>query len=59
MRSSNLNLTFFTDAADGALPERLRKNLRSARYFDVLVGYFLSSEFYNLYHSLEEVEKTR
>ncbi len=59
MLRSNLNLTFITNDADGSLPKRLMKILRSTRYFDVLVRYLDTSGFSNLYHSLENIEKTR
>lgn len=55
----NLDLTFFTNDENGSLLERFRRVLKTTRYFDVLVGYFRASGFYNLYRSLEDVEKIR
>ena len=57
--NDNLDLTFFTNDENGSLLERFRRVLKSTRYFDVLVGYFRASGFYNLYRSLEDVEKIR
>ncbi len=56
---TNLDLTFFTNDADGTLLDRFRRVLKTTRYFDVLVGYFRASGFYNLYQSLENIEKIR
>ncbi len=57
--NNNLDLTFFTNDENGSLLERFRRVLKTTRYFDVLVGYFRASGFFNLYQSLENVEKIR
>ncbi|MBN8544968.1 MAG: hypothetical protein J0L60_02445 [Ignavibacteria bacterium] len=54
-----LDLIFFTNDENGSLLDRFREVLRTTKYFDILVGYFRASEFYNLYESLEDVEKIR
>ena len=41
------------------LLDRFKSTLRDARFFDILVGYFRSSGFYQLYESIESLEKTR
>lgn len=54
------DLTFFTNQEGQSLMERFNKILKNnTQYFDVLVGYFRSSGFYNLYEALEGVEKIR
>jgi hypothetical protein len=53
------DLTFFTNEPDSTLLDRFRKTLKDVRYFDVLVGYFRTSGFFNLYQSLETIEKIR
>lgn len=57
--NNNLDLTFFTNDENGSLLERFKRVLKTTRYFDVLVGYFRASGFFNLYQSLENVEKIR
>lgn len=54
-----LDLTFFTNDENGSLLNRFKKVLKTTKYFDILVGYFRASGFYNLYDSLENVEKIR
>ncbi len=53
------DLTFFTNEPNAALVDRFKSTLRAVRYFDVLVGYFRTSGFYQLADSLESVEKIR
>lgn len=54
------DLTFFTNKEEQTLLDRFNKILRnSTQYFDVLVGYFRTSGFYNLYESMEDIEKIR
>jgi superfamily II DNA or RNA helicase len=56
----NNDLKFFTNEADSSLLDRFKKILENdTQFFDVLVGYFRSSGFYQLYPSLEGVEKVR
>lgn len=54
------DLTFFTNEAGQALGDRFNKIIKSnTKDFDVLVGYFRTSGFYQLYEALENVEKIR
>lgn len=54
------DLTFFTNQEGQSLLERFNKILKNnTQYFDILVGYFRSSGFYNLYEAMEEIEKIR
>lgn len=54
------DLKFFTNEPDASLLERFRKTLENnTQFFDALVGYFRSSGFFQLYRSLEDVEKVR
>ena len=51
--------TFFTNEPGYALLDRFKKTLKHVRYFDVLVGYFRTSGFYQLYESFEAIDKIR
>lgn len=51
--------TFFTNEPGYALIDRFRKTLKHVQYFDVLVGYFRTSGFYQLYESFESIDKIR
>ena len=54
------DLTFFTNAKGNTLLDRFKITLENnTQFFDVLVGYFRTSGFYQLYKSLEKVEKIR
>lgn len=53
------DLTFFTNEEGQSLLSRFKATLKDTQLFDVLVGYFRTSGFYQLYESLETVEKTR
>lgn len=54
------DLTFFTNKDGQTLLDRFNKILKnSTQYFDILVGYFRTSGFYNLYESMEDIEKIR
>ena len=53
------DLTFFTNEEGYTLLDRFKCTLKDTRLFDVLVGYFRSSGFYQLYESIESIEKTR
>lgn len=56
----NGDLTFFTNQGEDTLKDRFVRVLNSnTKYFDVLVGYFRTSGFHELYKNIEEVEKTR
>ncbi len=53
------DLTFFTNDKSHSLLDRFKATLVDTSFFDVLVGYFRSSGFYQLHDSIEPVEKTR
>jgi superfamily II DNA/RNA helicase/HKD family nuclease len=53
------DLTFFTNENGSSLLNRFKATLKDTQLFDVLVGYFRASGFYQLYESLEPVEKVR
>jgi len=54
------DLKFFTNEPDATLLSRFKKTLESnTQFFDVLVGYFRTSGFFQLYKSLENIEKIR
>ena len=56
---ANTDTKFFTNEPNNSLYDRFNKTLQSAKYFDVLVGYFRTSGFHLIYKSLENVEKIR
>ena len=59
-QNNNLNdLTFITNDGSGNLKDRFRSLVKDARFFDVLVGYFYTSGFYEVYEQLENTEKIR
>jgi len=53
------DLTFFTNEEGYTLLDRFRRTLQDTQFFDVLVGYFRSSGFNQLYESIEAIDKTR
>lgn len=53
------DLTFITNERNRNLLERFKVLIKDTRFFDVLVGYFYSSGFHRLHHSLETTEKIR
>lgn len=56
----NGDLTFFTNKDNDSLKDRFVRVLNSnTQFFDILVGYFRTSGFHELYESIEKVEKTR
>lgn len=59
MSGQQTDLTFFTNDKNQTLLDRFKATLADTRLFDVLVGYFRSSGFYQLYNSIESIEKTR
>ncbi len=59
MTAKNTDLTFFTNEENQNLLDRFKATLTDTQLFDVLVGYFRSSGFYQLYSSIEPIEKTR
>jgi superfamily II DNA/RNA helicase len=50
---------FFTNEAGLALIDRFKATLKDSKYFDILVGYFRLSGFYQLYDSFEKIDKIR
>ena len=59
MSKPDTDLTFFTNEENHTLLDRFKTTLKDTQLFDVLVGYFRSSGFYQLYSAIESVEKTR
>lgn len=59
MHEFDTDLTFFTNTEGQSLLDRFKATLRDTRFFDVLVGYFHSSGFYQLYQPIQSIEKTR
>ncbi|MBN8701921.1 MAG: helicase [Bacteroidetes bacterium] len=59
MNKIHTDLTFFTNEEGQTLLDRFRTTLKDTQYFDVLVGYFRSSGFYQLYESIEPIDKVR
>jgi hypothetical protein len=53
------DLTFFTNEPGATLLDRFVTVLQNAKYFDILVGYFRSSGFFQLYKFFENIEKIR
>ena len=53
------DLTFFTNTEPQTLADRFRSIFKEVKYFDILVGYFLSSVFSRLYKEMEQIEKIR
>ena len=53
------DLTFFTNEAGATLLDRFQRTLADVQYFDVLVGYFRTSGFHQLYDALESVDHIR
>ena len=51
--------TFFTNEPGYALIDRFKKTLDHVQYFDVLVGYFRTSGFFQLHESFESIDKIR
>lgn len=59
MSGNHSDLTFFTNDKNQTLLDRFKSTLADTQLFDVLVGYFRSSGFYQLYESIEPIDKTR
>ena len=59
MTNKDTDLTFFTNDKNQNLLDRFKATLADTALFDVLVGYFRSSGFYQLYESIEPIERTR
>ncbi len=58
-RERYFSLTGFTNEPGSTLLDRFRKTLKDVKYFDILVGFFRTSGFFNLYQSFETIEKIR
>ncbi len=56
---SGSDLTFFTNEPGHTLLDRFKTTLKDTRLFDVIVGYFRASGFYQLHESIEPIDKTR
>ncbi len=56
---SKSDLTFFTNEPGSTLLDRFKTTLKDTRLFDVLVGYFRASGFYQLHKSIKPIDKTR
>ena len=59
MKSQSQDLTFITNEKNQSLANRFRTLIKDTQFFDVLVGYFYTSGFYEIYKSLERTEKIR
>ena len=55
----NTDLTFFTNEPENKLIDRFKSSLKDVQYFDILVGYFRTSGFFQLYESFENIDKIR
>ncbi len=53
------DLTFFTNEPENKLIDRFKSFLKDVQYFDILVGYFRTSGFFQLYESFENIDKIR
>ncbi len=59
MGTPNTDLTFFTNETGQSLLDRFQSTLKDTQLFDVLVGYFRASGFYQLADSFEPIDKIR
>lgn len=59
MTKQHTDQTFFTNDENQTLLDRFKATLADTRLFDILVGYFRSTGFYQLWESIEPIEKTR
>ena len=59
MQSQSQDLTFITNEKNQSLANRFRTLIKDTQFFDVLVGYFYTSGFYEIYKSLDKTEKIR
>ncbi len=57
--SSATDLTFFTNDEHQTLLDRFKATLADTRQFDILVGYFHASGFYQLHDAIEPLDKVR
>jgi SNF2 family DNA or RNA helicase len=56
---NDTDLTFFTNEPGQTLLDRFKSTLKDTQLFDVLVGYFRASGFYQLSDSFEPLDKIR
>lgn len=56
---SHSDLTFITNEPGNTLSDRFRTLIQDTEYFDVLVGYFYTSGFWQIYPEIESSEKIR
>ena len=56
---SHSDLTFITNESWNTLTDRFRTLIKDTKYFDVLVGYFYTSGFWQIYPEIESSEKIR
>ena len=59
MINPKTDLTFFTNDHRGTLLDRFKATLADTQKFDMIVGYFRASGFYQLCDRIEKIEKTR
>lgn len=59
METKYTDLTFFTNDSGDSLLDRFKAVLKTVEFFDILVGYFRISGFYQLYKSFETIKKIR
>lgn len=57
--NASTDTTFFTNEPGSTLLDRFKQTLNYVQYFDVLVGYFRTSGFHQLYESFETIDKIR
>ncbi len=57
--ASHSDLTFLTNEEGNTLSDRFRTLIKDTQYFDVLVGYFYTSGFWQIYPEIESSEKIR
>lgn len=53
------DLTFITNEKGQSLKERFNVLIKNTQFFDVLVGYFFTSGFYEVYPALKKTDKIR
>ena len=58
-QNKSSDLTFITNEKNQSLANRFRTLIKDTQFFDVLVGYFYTSGFYEIYKSLKKTEKIR
>lgn len=56
---SHSDLTFITNEPGNTLSDRFRTLIQDTEYFDILVGYFYTSGFWQIYPEIESSKKIR